>query len=145
MEMTGVWNWSESSVFMDSVFWMLVILSGLLMQTILPLYRGAVHCHNSGLFGYCHTSLSKSFFWGQNAFYIWMPFILVFATTYCHLTAFSFLMLQEGVQKFSTMVNKNLPWRKILEFGRHVFDGTRTPADLKDKWRNILVKECSTK
>ncbi|KAG5551431.1 hypothetical protein RHGRI_009749 [Rhododendron griersonianum] len=54
-------------------------------------------------------------------------------------------MLKEGVQKFSTMVNKNLPWRKILEFGRHVFDGTRTPADLKDKWRNILVKECSTK
>ncbi|GMP66424.1 hypothetical protein CsSME_00026791 [Camellia sinensis var. sinensis] len=54
-------------------------------------------------------------------------------------------MLKQGVQKFSTLVNKNLPWRKILEFGRHVFDGTRTPVDLKDKWRNILVKECSTK
>lgn len=54
-------------------------------------------------------------------------------------------MLKEGVQKFSTMVNKNLPWRKILEFGHHVFDGTRTPDDLKDKWRKILVKECSTK
>ncbi|KAI8008657.1 hypothetical protein LOK49_LG07G02843 [Camellia lanceoleosa] len=54
-------------------------------------------------------------------------------------------MLKEGVQKFSTLVNKNLPWRKILEFGCHVFDGTRTPVDLKDKWRNILVKECSTK
>ncbi|KAI7980686.1 Telomere repeat-binding factor 2 [Camellia lanceoleosa] len=54
-------------------------------------------------------------------------------------------MLKEGVQKFSTLVNKNLPWRKILEFGCHVFYGTRTPVDLKDKWRNILVKECSTK
>lgn len=54
-------------------------------------------------------------------------------------------MLKEGVQKFSTTVNKNLPWMKILEFGHHVFDGTRTPADLKDKWRNILVKECSKK
>ncbi|KAL6975520.1 hypothetical protein U1Q18_024316 [Sarracenia purpurea var. burkii] len=54
-------------------------------------------------------------------------------------------MLKEGVQKFSAMVNKNLPWRKILEFGHHVFDGTRTPVDLKDKWRNILVKESSPK
>uniref|UniRef100_A0A5B7B543 Uncharacterized protein n=1 Tax=Davidia involucrata TaxID=16924 RepID=A0A5B7B543_DAVIN len=54
-------------------------------------------------------------------------------------------MLREGVQKFSTTVNKNLPWRKILEFGHHVFDRTRTPVDLKDKWRNILVKGCSRK
>ncbi|XP_031283966.1 uncharacterized protein LOC116142685 [Pistacia vera] len=53
-------------------------------------------------------------------------------------------MLKEGVQKFSTKVNKNLPWRKILEFGRHVFDPTRNPADLKDKWRNIMAKESST-
>ena len=53
-------------------------------------------------------------------------------------------MLQEGVQKFSNTTNKNLPWRKILEFGRHVFEGTRTPVDLKDKWRNILAKKCST-
>lgn len=50
-------------------------------------------------------------------------------------------MLQEGVQKFSTTVNKNIPWRKILEFGRHVFHGTRNPQDLKDKWRNTLPKE----
>lgn len=49
-------------------------------------------------------------------------------------------MLKEGVHKFSSVVNKNIPWRKILEFGRHVFDGTRTPADLKDKWRNVLAK-----
>ncbi|XP_052177916.1 uncharacterized protein LOC127791831 [Diospyros lotus] len=49
-------------------------------------------------------------------------------------------MLKEGVLKFSTTVNKNLPWRKILEFGRHVFERTRTPVDLKDKWRKILAK-----
>ncbi|KAA8526656.1 hypothetical protein F0562_008141 [Nyssa sinensis] len=54
-------------------------------------------------------------------------------------------MLREGMQKFSTTVNKNLPWRKILEFGHHVFDRTRTPVDLKDKWRNIFVKERSSK
>ncbi|CAA3012712.1 telomeric repeat-binding factor 1-like [Olea europaea subsp. europaea] len=46
-------------------------------------------------------------------------------------------MLQEGVEKFSSQANKNIPWRKVLEFGRHVFHGTRTPADLKDKWRNM--------
>ncbi|RVW46194.1 hypothetical protein CK203_086695 [Vitis vinifera] len=50
-------------------------------------------------------------------------------------------MLKEGVQKFSATGDKNLPWRKILEFGRHVFDGTRTPVDLKDKWRKMLAKE----
>lgn len=49
-------------------------------------------------------------------------------------------MLKEGVEKFSTNRNKNIPWRKILEFGRHVFDGSRTPVDLKDKWRNMLAK-----
>ncbi|XP_057472712.1 uncharacterized protein LOC130761242 isoform X2 [Actinidia eriantha] len=53
-------------------------------------------------------------------------------------------MLKEGVQKFSAIVNKNLPWRKILGFGHYVFYGTRTPIDLKDKWRNILFKD-STK
>ncbi|KDP36896.1 hypothetical protein JCGZ_08187 [Jatropha curcas] len=52
-------------------------------------------------------------------------------------------MLREGVQKFSSKVNKNLPWRKILEFGRHVFDASRSPSDLKDKWRNLLAKESS--
>lgn len=52
-------------------------------------------------------------------------------------------MLQEGVEKFSTTVNKNIPWRKILEFGSDVFNGTRTPADLKDKWRNLVSKEAS--
>ncbi|GAV68720.1 Myb_DNA-binding domain-containing protein, partial [Cephalotus follicularis] len=58
-----------------------------------------------------------------------------------HWTAEEEEMLKEGVQKFSTAVNKNIPWRKILEFGRHVFDVTRTPIDLKDKWRNIVAKD----
>ncbi|KZV50481.1 hypothetical protein F511_33058 [Dorcoceras hygrometricum] len=49
-------------------------------------------------------------------------------------------MLKEGVQKFATTAKQNLPWRKILEFGRHVFDETRTPVDLKDKWRNLLAR-----
>ncbi|CAI9303908.1 unnamed protein product [Lactuca saligna] len=46
-------------------------------------------------------------------------------------------MLKEGVQKFSATANKNLPWKKVLEFGRHVFHTSRTPSDLKDKWRNM--------
>uniref|UniRef100_A0A2P2IWG5 Uncharacterized protein MANES_18G010900 n=1 Tax=Rhizophora mucronata TaxID=61149 RepID=A0A2P2IWG5_RHIMU len=50
-------------------------------------------------------------------------------------------MLKEGVQKFSIEVNKNIPWRKILESGRHIFHATRTPNDLRDKWRKIVVKE----
>ncbi|TKY61545.1 Telomere repeat-binding factor 3 [Spatholobus suberectus] len=45
-------------------------------------------------------------------------------------------VLKEGVLKFSTE-NQNIPWRKILEFGCRVFDKTRTPVDLKDKWKNI--------
>ncbi|XP_073134463.1 uncharacterized protein [Henckelia pumila] len=49
-------------------------------------------------------------------------------------------MLKEGVQKFALTTKQNLPWRKILEFGRHVFDESRTPADLKDKWRNLLAR-----
>ncbi|KAJ0733441.1 putative transcription factor MYB-HB-like family [Helianthus annuus] len=46
-------------------------------------------------------------------------------------------MLKEGVQRYSVLTKKNLPWKKILEFGRHVFDSSRTPSDLKDKWRKI--------
>ncbi|KAH9672863.1 hypothetical protein KPL70_017896 [Citrus sinensis] len=52
-------------------------------------------------------------------------------------------MLKEGVEKFSTKVNKNLPWKKVLEFGCHVFYPIRTPSDLKDKWRKIMAKESS--
>ncbi|KAL0306695.1 UNVERIFIED_CONTAM: hypothetical protein Sradi_6086800 [Sesamum radiatum] len=48
--------------------------------------------------------------------------------------------LKAGVHKYSTDGNKNLPWTKILDFGQHKFDRTRTPSDLKDKWRNIMAK-----
>ncbi|XP_058781702.1 uncharacterized protein LOC131655918 isoform X2 [Vicia villosa] len=48
--------------------------------------------------------------------------------------------LKEGVLKYSTE-KQNIPWRKILEFGCRVFDKTRTPVDLKDKWKNIISKE----
>ncbi|CAN6805089.1 unnamed protein product [Brassica oleracea] len=44
-------------------------------------------------------------------------------------------MLRMGVKKFAAEANKNIPWRKILEMGQTVFQPTRTPADLKDKWR----------
>ncbi|WOG92084.1 hypothetical protein DCAR_0311342 [Daucus carota subsp. sativus] len=50
-------------------------------------------------------------------------------------------MLKKTVQKYSKTVNIKLPWQKILEEGRVVFDETRTPTDLKDKWKNILSKE----
>ncbi|KAK6131218.1 hypothetical protein DH2020_035032 [Rehmannia glutinosa] len=48
--------------------------------------------------------------------------------------------LREGVEKFSKEPIKN-PWRKILELGQNVFDETRAPSDLKDKWRSIVQKE----
>ncbi|CAG7872448.1 unnamed protein product [Brassica rapa] len=47
-------------------------------------------------------------------------------------------MLKVGVEKFSAEAKKNMPWRKILEMGAEVFHETRTPADLKDKWRNRM-------
>uniref|UniRef100_A0A1J3E073 Uncharacterized protein n=1 Tax=Noccaea caerulescens TaxID=107243 RepID=A0A1J3E073_NOCCA len=47
-------------------------------------------------------------------------------------------MLKVGVEKFAAEVNKNMPWRKILEMGENVFSQTRTPSDLKDKWRNMI-------
>ncbi|KFK33101.1 hypothetical protein AALP_AA6G331300 [Arabis alpina] len=47
-------------------------------------------------------------------------------------------MLKVGVERFAAEANKNMPWRKILEMGENVFHETRTPADLKDKWRNML-------
>ncbi|KAK9226310.1 hypothetical protein WN943_011357 [Citrus x changshan-huyou] len=50
---------------------------------------------------------------------------------------------KEGVEKFSTKVIKNLPWKKVLEFGCHVFYPTCTPSDLKDKRRNIMAKAIS--
>lgn len=56
------------------------------------------------------------------------------------LTSLCMLWLQKGVKTFSSTVNKNFPWRKILELGHHEFDHTRTPTDLKDKWKRICSK-----
>ncbi|KAK9036519.1 hypothetical protein V6N11_078516 [Hibiscus sabdariffa] len=49
--------------------------------------------------------------------------------------------LRELVSSFAGKINKNIPWRKILEQGRPVFHSTRMPADLKDKWKKITAKE----
>ncbi|KAI4318896.1 hypothetical protein MLD38_032552 [Melastoma candidum] len=46
-------------------------------------------------------------------------------------------MLKEGVRLFQSNDKKNLPWRKIREYGRPVFCETRTPSDLKDKWKTM--------
>ncbi|KAF9603701.1 hypothetical protein IFM89_037464 [Coptis chinensis] len=48
--------------------------------------------------------------------------------------------LEEAVKIFSVKCRENLSWRNVLEYGCHVFHETRTPVDLKDKWRN-MVKE----
>ncbi|XP_010452274.1 PREDICTED: transcriptional regulator ATRX [Camelina sativa] len=53
-------------------------------------------------------------------------------------------MLKVGVEKFAAEAKKNMPWRKILEMGEKVFDETRTPADLKDKWRNMVKMNKTT-
>ncbi|KAJ4978268.1 hypothetical protein NE237_009048 [Protea cynaroides] len=49
-------------------------------------------------------------------------------------------ILVEGVRRFSSTDYKNVPWKKILEFGCHVFQKNRNPVDLKDKWRNICTR-----
>ncbi|KAI3969560.1 hypothetical protein MKX01_020121 [Papaver californicum] len=46
-------------------------------------------------------------------------------------------MLKKGVEKSSSEVKKKMPWRSILVFGSSVFHTTRTPEDLKDKWRTM--------
>ncbi|XXG58859.1 hypothetical protein AAC387_Pa04g1055 [Persea americana] len=50
-------------------------------------------------------------------------------------------VLKEAVRKFSEPGQGSLPWTKIMDFGNKVFHKTRTPGDLKDKWRNIMIKE----
>ncbi|KAK4279030.1 hypothetical protein QN277_016796 [Acacia crassicarpa] len=45
-------------------------------------------------------------------------------------------MLKEGVLKFG-MDQPNIPWKKILEYGCHVFHSKRNTADLKDKWKHL--------
>ncbi|PKI49200.1 hypothetical protein CRG98_030418 [Punica granatum] len=54
-------------------------------------------------------------------------------------------ILEEGVWKFSDKETKSVPWRKILEFGSGTFHSTRTPMDLKDKWKNMLRKNMMDK
>ncbi|XXG76037.1 hypothetical protein AAC387_Pa08g0474 [Persea americana] len=53
-------------------------------------------------------------------------------------------VLKEAMRKFSNPGQGSLPWTRIMEFGSKVFHKTRTPVDLKDKWRNIMIKEGST-
>nr|XP_004304663.2 PREDICTED: uncharacterized protein LOC101308008 [Fragaria vesca subsp. vesca] len=57
-------------------------------------------------------------------------------------TAAELEMLEAGIQIFSAQVKKNLPWRRILELGRDIFHETRTPDNLKDKWK-VLCREAS--
>lgn len=45
--------------------------------------------------------------------------------------------LKEGMQKFATGETNVIPWKRILEHGKGIFDRSRLPADLKDKWRNM--------
>ncbi|XP_019094200.1 PREDICTED: uncharacterized protein LOC104754259 [Camelina sativa] len=47
-------------------------------------------------------------------------------------------MLMVGVEKYSKIINKNMPWKKILEMGEGVFHVNRSSSDLKDKWRNMV-------
>lgn len=54
-------------------------------------------------------------------------------------------MLMKGVLVFSSSVKKNLPWRKILEFGSNVFHQSRTPLDLQSKWKIISRKKSEVK
>ncbi|KAK1262458.1 hypothetical protein QJS04_geneDACA018755 [Acorus gramineus] len=52
-----------------------------------------------------------------------------------------FKLMQEAVQKFANSNVKGTPWTRILDYGFNVFHRTRVPGDLKDKWRNITIKE----
>ncbi|KAK9053616.1 hypothetical protein SSX86_024690 [Deinandra increscens subsp. villosa] len=54
-------------------------------------------------------------------------------------------MLKEGMQRFSCADDKRIPWTKILDFGRNVFDKSRNTIDLKDKWRNMCKENPAIK
>ncbi|CAL5351966.1 unnamed protein product [Camellia sinensis] len=47
------------------------------------------------------------------------------------------ILKMEGVNRFSSVQDRTIPWKRILEFGVDVFQKGRTSIDLKDKWRNI--------
>ncbi|KAF5186622.1 Trf-like [Thalictrum thalictroides] len=46
-------------------------------------------------------------------------------------------MLEKAVKVFASKGRKNFSWISILDYGRHVFNETRTPVDLKDKWKSM--------
>ncbi|XP_010532944.1 PREDICTED: uncharacterized protein LOC104808828 isoform X2 [Tarenaya hassleriana] len=45
--------------------------------------------------------------------------------------------LRVAVDKVSRAANRNMPWRKVLEFGRDKFQEGRIPSDLKEKWKKM--------
>ncbi|XP_021893308.1 uncharacterized protein LOC110811202 isoform X1 [Carica papaya] len=63
----------------------------------------------------------------------------------CPWTAEEEDMLRKGVQLFSGDNERQFPWTKILEFGASVFQSSRTPVDLKDKWRNMCRGKSKSK
>ncbi|KAI8006332.1 hypothetical protein LOK49_LG07G00485 [Camellia lanceoleosa] len=54
-------------------------------------------------------------------------------------TAAEEVILKEGVNRFSSVRDRTIPWKRIWEFGVDVFQKGRTSIDLKDKWRNICI------
>ncbi|CAA6656285.1 unnamed protein product [Spirodela intermedia] len=50
-------------------------------------------------------------------------------------------ILKEAMQKCHQSGEISISWVNILEYGRHVFHRTRQPVDLKDKWRNIKIRD----
>lgn len=45
--------------------------------------------------------------------------------------------LKEGMEKFAMGKTNGIPWKRIWEHGKGIFDKSRLPTDLKDKWRNM--------
>lgn len=56
-----------------------------------------------------------------------------------------YFLYQKWVEKFLGESDGGfIPWRMILELGVSVFQKSRTPVDLKDKWRNMQkASKCS--
>ncbi|PKA57274.1 hypothetical protein AXF42_Ash002578 [Apostasia shenzhenica] len=53
-------------------------------------------------------------------------------------------LLEEALLKFPKNSDGRIQWTNILVYGRQVFHETRTPIDLKDKWRNMQRKRPKT-
>lgn len=41
------------------------------------------------------------------------------------------------MKKFAMGKTNGIPWKRIWEHGKGIFDNSRLPTDLKDKWRNM--------